>query len=414
MKMTEFIKQLFEKNMLVVFLMGFGSGVPLLLTSRTLQAWMTDVGVDLKTVGVFALAGLPYTLKFFWAPVMDRYQILTFGRRKGWLLVSQVALVTALFALSAIDPKNQIGLVALLALIVSFFSASQDIVVDAYRREILPDNNLGLGSTYYIYGYRIAMWVSGAFALGLASFISWENVYQVMAAIMALSIAVTLFADEPSAAGQTPRTLKEAVFEPFKEFLSRPEALLLLSFILFYKMGDSIAGNMLTPFYLKMGYSKLEIAAIAKTFSVVSTLLGGFIGGLLILRMGILKCLYIFGVLQALSTLAFIALYYSTHNNWILGSVIAFEDLTSGMGTAAFVAFMASITDKRFTATQFALLSSLMGVPRSFIAAPAGLMAESMGWPMFFVTCALIALPGLLMIQRVKAFTRTQANDHSI
>lgn len=405
MKKQELLKQLFQKNMLVVFLMGFGSGVPLLLTSRTLQAWMTDVGVDLKTVGIFSLASLPYTLKFLWAPLMDRYPILSFGRRKGWLMVTQIALVASLFALSMIDPRAEIGMVALLALVVSFFSASQDIVVDAYRREILPDENLGLGSTYYIYGYRIAMWVSGGFALGLAAFVSWEQVYQIMALIMGLALLVTAFADEPSSSAQAPRSLKEAVIEPFKEFLSRPGAWLLLSFILFYKVGDNIAGNMLTPFYLKMGYSKLEIAAIAKTFAVFSTLLGGFIGGVVILKLGILRCLYLFGILQAFSTVAFSALYFSEHNNWILGSVICFEDLTSGMGTAAFVAFMASITNKKFTATQFALLSSLMGVPRIFIAAPAGLMAESMGWPVFFTTCALLAVPGLIMIRWVRKFT---------
>jgi len=406
-KKQELLKQLFQKNMLVVFLMGFGSGVPLLLTSRTLQAWMTDVGVDLKTVGIFSLASLPYTLKFLWAPLMDRYPILNFGRRKGWLMLTQVALVASLFALSMIDPRAEIGMVALLALVVSFFSASQDIVVDAYRREILPDENLGLGSTYYIYGYRIAMWVSGGFALGLAAFVSWEQVYQIMALIMGLALLVTAFADEPTSSAAAPRSLKEAVIEPFKEFLSRPGAWLLLFFILFYKVGDNIAGNMLTPFYLKMGYSKLEIAAIAKTFAVFSTLLGGFIGGVVILKLGILRCLYLFGILQAFSTVAFTALFFSEHNNWILGSVICFEDLTSGMGTAAFVAFMASITNKKFTATQFALLSSLMGVPRIFIAAPAGLMAESMGWPVFFTTCALLAVPGLIMIRWVRKFTET-------
>lgn len=399
------IKELFTKNMFIVFLMGFGSGIPLLLTLRTLQAWMTDVGVDLKTIGIFSLAGLPYTLKFVWSPLLDRYQILGFGRRKGWLLVSQAALVASLFGMALVDPKEQTALMALLAVVVSFFSASQDIVVDAYRREILPDEDLGIGSTYYIYGYRIAMWVSGAFALGLAAFVPWSQVYMIMALVMGLSIAVTLWADEPTASHQAPRTLREAVIEPFKEFLSRPGAWLLLIFILMYKLGDNMAGNMLTPFYLKMGYTKVEIAAIAKTFSVVSTLAGGFIGGVLILRLGILRSLYLFGILQAGSTLFFTTLALSAHNNWLLASVISFEDLTSGMGTAAFVAFMGSITNKRFTATQFALLSSLMGIPRVFIAAPTGYLAESLGWTGFFITCAALAIPGLLMIQWVKKFT---------
>ncbi|MFP5519586.1 MAG: AmpG family muropeptide MFS transporter [Bdellovibrionia bacterium] len=402
MKFAEMVRRLFTKNMFIVFLMGFGSGIPLLLTLRTLQAWMTDVGVDLKTIGIFSLAGLPYTLKFLWAPLLDRYKVFGLGRRKGWLLVSQVALVGALFFMAAIDPKTQTAAMALLAVIVSFFSASQDIVVDAYRREILPDEDLGLGSTYYIYGYRIAMWVSGAFALGLAAYISWAQVYMVMALIMAMVILVTLFSDEPTSTIEAPKSLREAVIEPFKEFLTRPGAWLLLAFILLYKVGDNMAGNMLTPFYLKMGYTKVEIAAIAKTFAVFSTLLGGFLGGIIIIRIGILKSLYLFGFLQAASTLFFTTLYFSAHNNWLLASVISLEDLTSGMGTAAFVAFMGSITNKRFTATQFALLSSLMGVPRVFIAAPTGFLAESLGWPGFFVTCAVLAIPGLLMIRWVQ------------
>lgn len=396
------IKALMTKEMLITFLMGFSSGVPLLLTLRTLQAWMTEAGVDLKTIGIFSLAGLPYTLKFVWAPIMDRFPLTRFGRRKSWLIISQLGLMGALVLMAFTDPKMQTFNMALLAVLVSFFSASQDIVVDAYRRESLADEDLGLGSTFYIYGYRVAMWVSGAFALGLAEFMSWESVYLLMAAVMSVGLLTSFWADEPKSSLAAPKTLQEAVVEPFVEFLKRRGAILTLIFILLYKIGDNMAGNMLTPFYLKMGYSKLEIAAIAKTLAVFSTLIGSFIGGALIIKWGIGRCLWIFGILQAVSTQLFTLLTLVDKNQIALGLVITFEDLTSAMGSAVFIAFMASLTNKRFTATQYALLSSLMGVPRVFIAAPTGYFAETMGWFNFFTFCAIAAIPGLLMIRKMQ------------
>jgi PAT family beta-lactamase induction signal transducer AmpG len=394
-------KSLWTKPMLVTLLMGFSSGIPLLLTLRTLQAWMTESGVDLKTVGIFVLAGTPYSLKFLWAPFMDRYNLFGFGRRRGWLLVTQFGLIMALMLMAITNPKDQTWLMAFFAFLVSFFSASQDIVVDAFRRESLPDEDLGLGSSFYYYGYRIAMWVSGGAALAMAEFTSWKNVYFIMAATIFVGIFTTIWSEEPESSANTPKSLREAVVEPFMEFISRSGAWYILSFVLLYKIGDVMAGNMLTPFYLKMGYSKLEIAAIAKTMNLPITIIGGFIGGAAVHNWGIKKCLWIFGILQIIATFAFNLLLFTGHSLWSLGTVIIIEDLATSMATAAFVAFMASMTNKKFSATQYALLSSLMGVPRNVLSAPTGYLIEALGWFGFFSFCTLVAIPGMLLIIKI-------------
>jgi PAT family beta-lactamase induction signal transducer AmpG len=376
--------------------------MPLLLTLRTLQAWMTEAGVDLKTIGIFALVGLPYSLKFLWSPFFDRYEVLGLGRRRGWLVLTQLGLLVSIASMGFIDPKSETWLMATLAILVSFFSASQDVIVDAYRRETLADSDLGLGSTFYIYGYRIAMWVSGAFAIGLAYYISWNQVYLVMAGVMGIGLGTTLWAKEPVVEAPPPRTLRDAVILPFKDFLRREGAFWILGFILLYKVGETMSGSMLTPFYFKMGYSKLEIATIAKSFSVVFTLVGSFIGGLVVQRRGIIFSLWLFGISQTFSTLLIAALTLVEKNLWVLGTIISIEDLATSMASAAFVAFMASMTNKQFSATQYALLSSLMGVPRVILSSPTGYLAESMGWMGFFIFCSAVTIPGLLMIPKMK------------
>ena len=391
-------RSLASKSMAVTLLMGFSSGMPLLLTLRTLQAWMTDAGVDLKTIGIFALAGMPYSLKFLWSPLFDRFEVLGLGRRRGWLLVTQLGLVLSIGVMAFIDPKEQTYLMALLAVLVSFCSASQDIVIDAYRRESLADEDLGMGSTFYIYGYRIAMWVSGALAIGLAAFVSWNQVYLIMAAMMSIGLITTLWAIEPKIEAPPPKTIKAAVIEPFREFLSRNGAYLILTFILLYKVGETMAGSMLTPFYFKMGYTKLEVATIAKSFSVIFTLTGSFIGGLVVQKRGITFGLWTFGIGQSIATLLIAALTTIEKNLYVLGAIICVEDLATSMASAAFVAFMASMTNKRFSATQYALLSSLMGVPRVILASPTGYLVEYLGWMGFFIFCALVTIPGIAMI----------------
>lgn len=396
----EFLHHVLNWRMLVAFSMGFASGMPLLLTGSVLQAWMTKEGVDLSTIGLFALVGLPYTLKFLWAPLLDRFTLPLLGRRRGWLLLMQCSLAVSIAWLGLSNPAQHIWMLAIAAFLVTFFSASQDIVIDAYRREDLTDEELGLGSSLYVNGYRLGMLLAGSGGLILADFIPFRTVYLLLAATMVVGIVTTLLAREPKVAEGTPRTLEEAVVEPFVEFFSRPSAWLFLGFILFYKIGDAMAQAMTTPFYLSLGFSTSEIGTIAKLFGFWATIIGGLLGGLWIIRLGINRALWVFGILQGLSAAAFAVLVWTGHDLIWLAVVIAFENLSGGMGTSAYVAFMASLTNKRFTATQYALLSSLMGIPRVLAAAPTGFMAEQLGWAAFFITCGLMAVPGLLLLQR--------------
>jgi PAT family beta-lactamase induction signal transducer AmpG len=393
--------------MLVALLMGFSSGLPLLLTGSVLQAWMTDEGVDLGTIGLFALVGLPYTLKFLWAPLTDRYCFPFFGRRRGWLITIQLALVLSIAGLGWTQPAQTPFTVAVVAWLLAFFSASQDIVIDAYRRESLADNELGLGSALYVNGYRIGMLLASGGGLIMADLIGFSMVYQFMALIMLVGILTTLFAPEPEIAAGTPATLQDAVVQPFVDYFRRHHALLILLFILLYKVGDTMASHMTIPFYLDIGFSKTEIGAVVKLFGFWATIIGSIIGGVVILRTGIYRALWGFGILQALSTAGFVVLAQVGYSLPWLAGVIAFENLSAGMGTAAFVAFMASLTNKQFTATQYALLSSLMGIPRVIVAAPTGYFADWMGWTLFFTLCALIAIPGLVLLTRFRGWLKT-------
>ena len=392
------VASIFTERMLIALIMGFAGGLPLLLTLSVLQAWMKESGVDLSTIGLFALVGLPYTLKFLWAPLMDRYIPSLLGRRRGWLLIWQVLLTAAIALLAFSDPTKLLLMTAIAALLLSFFSASQDIVIDAYRRESLSDDEQGLGAALYVSGYRIGMLLASGGGLIMADFMSYQSVYLFMAAAMATSIIATLLTKEPEMNHGHPSTLREAVIDPFKEYFTRDFAIAILLFIFLYKVGDTMASQMTIPFYLELGFSKTEIGSIVKLFGFWATIGGTFIGGILIMRFGIFFGLMWFGVLQALSTAGFAALALIGYDLLALGFVITFENLTAGMGTAAFIAFMASLTDKRFTATQYALLTSFMGMPRVFAAAPTGFMVEGMGWLGFFIFCTLIALPGLLLL----------------
>ena len=392
------LKTICSGRMLVALLMGFACGLPLLLTISLLQAWMKEEGVDLTVIGLMALVGLPYTLKFLWAPFLDRFTLPFFGRRRGWLLVAQVALILSIVGLGLTDPGNNPWMVAFAAFLVTFFSASQDIVVDAYRREDLSDEELGLGSSLYVNGYRVGMLLASGGGLIMADHMSFSLVYVIMAACMLPGVLTTLLAPEPDAYAGTPKSLKEAVIGPLVEYFSRSGAVWILAFILLYKIGDTMASAMTMPFYLDIGFSKTEIGAVVKLFGFWATIAGSLIGGVLMLRMGINRSLWIFGFLQALSTAGFAILAKIGYNIGLLSGVIAFENLSAGMGTAAYVAFMASITNKKFTATQYALLTSLMGIPRVMASAPTGFLAKNIGWEGFFIFCTLIAIPGMLLL----------------
>jgi len=402
------LKTIFSRRMLTSLLMGFSCGLPLLLTISVLQAWMKEEGVDLTVIGLMALVGLPYTVKFLWAPFLDRFTLPFLGRRRGWMLVSQIMLMLVICWLGLTSPTKNPWLVAFVAFLVTFFSASQDIIVDAYRREDLSDEELGLGSSLYINGYRLGMLLASGGGLIMADHMSFSSVYIIMGLCMLPGIITTIFSPEPENPAGTPKTIQDAVLLPLKEYFSRNGAWWILAFILLYKIGDTMASAMTTPFYLDIGFSKSEIGTVVKLFGFWATIAGSLVGGIMMLRLGINRSLWIFGALQALSTAGFAVLAEIGHSIAALSTVIAFENLSSGMGTAAYVAFMASITNKKFTATQYALLSSLMGIPRVLASAPTGYFAKHMGWMSFFIMCTLIAIPGILLLLRVASWHKKE------
>lgn len=398
MPKTSVIKVLLSRRMVVALIMGYAAGLPLELTSFVLKTWMREEGVDLAVIGLFALVGLPYTLKFLQAPLLDRFSLAGFGRRRGWMLIFQSALMLSIFYLGQSNPAQTPWLVALAAFFVTLFSASQDIVIDAYRREDLADEELGLGSSLYIAGYRIGMLLAAGGGLILADHMPFAWVYALMAACLLPGLITTLLTPEPPTPFGTPKTMKAAVIEPFVEYFSRTNALWILAFILLYKIGDTMASSMTAPFYVDLHFTKTEVGALVKLIGFWAIISGGLIGGLLMLKLGINKSLWIFGILQAVSTAGFAVLARMGHNISMLAVVIGFENLSAGMGTAAYAAFMASITNKKFTATQYALLTSLMGIPRVVASSGTGFMAQFMGWTGFFIFCTLIAVPGMLLL----------------
>jgi MFS transporter, PAT family, beta-lactamase induction signal transducer AmpG len=391
-------KVIFSRRMLVALVMGYASGLPLELTGFLLKTWMREQGVNLAVIGLFALVGLPYALKFIQAPLLDRFSIPHFGRRRGWMLIFQLALVFAIVGLGRTSPAQTPWLVALAAFFVTLFSASQDIVIDAYRREDLADEELGLGSSLYIAGYRVGMLLAASGGLILADHMGFSLVYTLMALCMLPGILTTLLTPEPPTPSGMPTDLKEAVIQPFVEYFSRDSAISILAFILLYKIGDAIASSMTAPFYVDLHFTNTEVGSVVKLFGFPPILIGTAIGGLIMLRIGINRSLWIFGVLQAVSTAGFCVLAQTGRSLPILAAVIAFENLSSGMGTSAYAAFMASITNKKFTATQYALLTSLMVIPRVVASAGAGFLAQTIGWTEFFAFCSLIAIPGMLLL----------------
>ena len=393
-----------EKKMVITLVMGFVSGVPLLLTITLLQAWLTDAGIAKSTIGLFALVGLPYSLKFLWAPVFDRYIINALGRRRGWLIVSQVALIISIIGLGMTNPSLSAFNVAVLALLVTFFSASQDIIIDAYRRESLLDEEQTLGASAYVLGYRIGALAAGAGGLILADYISYQLVYMFMAIIMLIGVSATIIADEPLQEDE-PKSLKDAVINPFTEFFNRKgykSAILILLFVLLYKVGDTMAHSLSTNFYLDIGFTKSQIGTVVKIFGLVATLIGAFLGGLISLRIGLYKSLIIFGLFQAIATLGFSVLAALGNYISLLMIVISLENLAAGMGYTAYLAFIANMTNKEFTATQFALMTALMSIPRTFFSGSSGYLVEMMDWQMYFIFCSLIAIPALIILMKIK------------
>jgi PAT family beta-lactamase induction signal transducer AmpG len=398
------IKQVFlNKRMLICVFTGLSSGLPLYILIALLPAWLRSEGVDLKTIGLFALIQLPFTWKFLWAPFFDRYTP-PLGRRRGWLLISQIALLLSIPAFGLLHPNLDLWAIGFLAGLVSFFSASQDIVLDAYRRELLLDIELGLGNAIHVNAYKISGLIPGSLSLILADHLPWSSVFVITALFMLLGITMTLFVSEPAITNGGPKTLRAAVVEPFQEFIGRnglKSAVMVLAFIFFYKLGDSMATALATPFYLDMGFSKTEIGLIAKNAGLWPSVFGGLLGGIWMIRLGINRALWIFGLVQMAAILGFAWLATVGHNPLWLAVVIGVEALGVGLGTAAFVAFIAHTTHPLYSATQFALFTSLAAVPRTFANATTGYLVEWFGWVTFFLFCFAIAIPGMFLLLKV-------------
>ncbi|MEY2632437.1 MAG: hypothetical protein RIR00_1091 [Pseudomonadota bacterium] len=407
--MPTWLRPLLTRRMLICVFTGFSSGLPLYLLLNLIPAWLRSEGVDLKTIGFIALIQFPYTWKFLWAPLLDRIAP-PLGRRRGWMLLTQIGLLGCIALSGGQSPQQDISGILWLAGAVALLSATQDIAIDAFRRELLHDEELGLGNSVHVNAYRLAGLVPGSLSLILADHLAWATVFQITALFMLPGVAMSLLVREPANV-TPPRTLQDAVVAPFREFIGRAgwgEALLILTFVLFYKLGDSLCTALATPFYLDMGFTKTDIGLIAKHAGLWPAVAGGLLGGLWMVKLGINRALWLFGVVQLLSIFGFAWLAWIGPQASIgaearlnLALVIGFEALGVGLGTAAFVAFIARATNPIYTATQFALFTSLAAVPRTFINASAGWLVESLGWLNFYYLCAALALPGMALLLKV-------------
>jgi MFS transporter, PAT family, beta-lactamase induction signal transducer AmpG len=397
--MNAYLEIFRSRHIAVIFLLGFASGLPLALTGGTLQAWMTVSGVDIVTIGIFTLVGIPYTWKFLWAPFMDKYVPPFLGRRRGWIVMMQLALMLVIAAMGTLNPASAPWALAGLAIIAAFASSSQDIVIDAYRADILLPVERGVGAAASVLGYRLSMLVSGALALILADQIGWQTTYYLMAGLMGVTVLATLWGSEPDVKVQPPKTLTEAVIEPLHEFFSRHHAWLLLLLIVLYKLGDAFAGSLTTAFLIRgVGFSPTEVGAINKGMGLIATLIGVVVGGGLMIRLGLYRSLLVFGILQALSNLNFMWLAAVGKSYLLMAFAVGIENLAGGMGTAAFVALLMSLCNPRFTASQYALLSALAAVGRVYVGPVSGYMVEAVGWVQFFGFTFAVALPGLFLL----------------
>jgi len=420
MSAPDWLKALLTRRMLICVFTGFSSGLPLYLLLNLVPAWLFTEGISLREIGALTLIQLPYTWKFLWSPLLDRYALPGLGRRRGWMLLTQSGLLLTIAGLGTLAPRLDLSQIILLAILITLLSSTQDIAIDAFRREILSDAELGLGNAVHVNAYRIAGLVPGSLSLILADHLPWTQVFWITALFMLPGMAMALLVSEPRLAAGKPKTLRDAVIEPFHEFIGRAgmrEALLILGFIFFYKLGDSLCTALATPFYLSMGYSKTQIGLVAKHAGLWPAVIGGLAGGLWMVKLGINRALWLFGVVQLVSIFGFAWLAWlgpqtiiSADQLVALATVIGLEALGVGLGTAAFVAYIARATHPLYTATQFALFTSLAAVPRSFINATAGWLVEQLGWFSFFLLCAALAVPGMLLLLRVAPWQISDTN----
>jgi len=388
-----------EKRMMAILLLGASSGLPFNLTLSTLQAWLADAGVDIKTIGIFALVGLPYSFKFLWAPLLDRYLPPFLGRRRGWIVIFQAALALAIGVMSFSQPAKFPATLGAIALVVVFLSASQDIVIDAYRVDILPPQQRALASAVTSFGFRGAAMFASSVVVILAAFVGWHLAYGLAAAVMALMIFATLWSPEPPMAANAPHTLKDAVVEPVLDLLQHPGAWGLLLLVPIYKVGDAFALSLYSAFMLKgVGFSLVELGTAGKPMMTISTLVGVSLGGAAYLRWGLYRCLMVFGIAQALTLLLFMALFYAGRKVWLLAAVTCIDTLAGGMGQAVFVALLMCLCTTAYSATQYAALSAMASWARVLMSSQAGKVVDAVGWPHFFLITFLTCLPGLILL----------------
>ena len=417
-----------NRRMLISCFNGFAAGLPIYFLIQLVPAWLRDQEIDLKTIGFFGLVTLPYSFKYLWAPILDRYIPPFLGRRRGWMLITQIAIFIFMLACAFLNPKMDIDLILYTGVALAFFGATQDIALDAYRRELLPDEELGLGNAYYANLYRLAGFIPGGLGLILAGYIPWPWVFVVISLTMAISIGHTLMIKEITDEIIPPKSLKEAVVEPFKDFFMRggfKSGLLILLFIFFYKFGDVMATALITPFYIDVGFDLEIIGSVAKIVGFWAMVVGGFLGGALMFKIGINKSLWLFGIVQMVTILGFAALNEIGPNVYALGTVVAFEYLGVGLGSAALMAFIAKSTNKNFTGTQLALLTSFFSIPKSFTGIIAGFLIEgvnkddgiffdifgqlpSIGYTNFFYVCTACAIPGMVLLLWVAPWREKQ------
>lgn len=404
LRQESFKEAILNRRMLICVFTGFTSGLPLYVLIQLVQGWLRTEGVGLAEIGFMALVGLPYTWKFVWSPFMDRYTLPFLGHRRGWMLVTQLALIVSIAAMGFLKPEQSLWTIAYLATAVAFFSASQDIVLDAYRRELLPDIELGLGNSIHVQAYRLSGLIPGALGFILADLFTWHVVFIIIAGFMLVGIVLTLVIDEAISEPKPPQTMREAVIEPFRDFIGRAglkSALFVLAFLFFYKLGDNMATALQTAFFIDVGFTLTQIGAIAKTAGLAAAIGGGLIGGLIMVKLPINRALWAFGFVQIVSILGFALLSVVGTNPWMLGFAVVFEYLGVGLGTAALTAFIARSTNVAFAATQFALFTALAATPRTLANSVTGVIVERVGWTSFFLLCTALAIPGMLLLFKV-------------
>ncbi len=400
---------LLNQRMLICIFQGFSSGMPLYVLIQLVPAWLSSEGIDLATIGLLSLVTLPYTLKFVWAPLLDRYRLPFLGRRRGWALASQILLILSIGMLGSVDPSTALRTAIWLVFATSLFSATQDIVLDAYRREMLADDELGTGNSIFVNAYRLSSLIPGSLALILSDVLPWSIVYWTVGAFMSVGIVTTLLVPETADERIAPRTLREAVVDPFVEFFSRGgwrAAIAIIAFMLLYKLGDSMATALSTPFYLDLGFSRTEVGTVAKFATLWSSFAGAALGGIIMLKVSINRALWMFGVVQIVSILGFAALAKIGNDAYALFAVVSFEYIGVGLGTVAFTAFIAKQTSLSFTATQFALLTSIAVIPRTFANASTGFIINAVGYFNFFLFCTAAAIPGMLLLLVVAPWSK--------